>query len=89
MFEALAGIIVLVALPADRPGGKLAGYYMVSVGSCGTATLVSLISSNIAGYTKKTTVAAMFFIGYCAGNIIGESHVLRVRRAGLSQPREQ
>jgi ACS family allantoate permease-like MFS transporter len=30
-----------------------------------------LISSNVAGYTKKTTVAAMFLIGYCVGNIIG------------------
>lgn len=49
---------------------------------------LSLISSNIAGYTKKvqsgihcasqqvliilqTTVAAMYLIGYCVGNIIG------------------
>lgn len=33
--------------------------------------LLSLISSNIAGYTKKTTVAAMYLIAYCVGNIIG------------------
>ena len=25
----------------------------------------------MAGYTKKTTVAALFLIAYCAGNIIG------------------
>jgi ACS family allantoate permease-like MFS transporter len=25
----------------------------------------------VAGYTKKTTVAAMYLIGYCTGNIIG------------------
>jgi ACS family allantoate permease-like MFS transporter len=31
-----------------------------------------MISSNVAGYTKKTTVAAMYLIGYCVGNIIGE-----------------
>jgi len=35
------------------------------------ATILSLISSNVAGSTKKTTVAAFYLIGYCAGNIIG------------------
>lgn len=33
--------------------------------------LLSMISSNVAGYTKKTTVAALYLIGYCVGNIIG------------------
>lgn len=33
--------------------------------------LLSLISTNVAGYTKKTTFAALFLIGYCVGNIIG------------------
>lgn len=32
---------------------------------------LSLISSNVAGYTKKTTVAAVYLVGYCVGNIIG------------------
>lgn len=33
--------------------------------------LLSLIATNVAGYTKKTTFAALFLIGYCVGNIIG------------------
>lgn len=37
----------------------------------GFITLLSLIGTNVAGYTKKTTVAAMYLIGYCAGYIIG------------------
>lgn len=31
----------------------------------------SLITSNIAGSTKRTTVSALFFISYCVGNIVG------------------
>ena len=32
---------------------------------------MSLITANIGGSTKRTTVNALFFISYCAGNIIG------------------
>ena len=30
-----------------------------------------MISSNVAGYTKKQLTAAIVFTGYCVGNIIG------------------
>ena len=32
---------------------------------------MAMISSNIGGFTKKATVSAIYFIMYCAGNIIG------------------
>ena len=32
---------------------------------------MSLITANVAGSTKRTTVNALFFISYCVGNIIG------------------
>ncbi|KAM0549175.1 hypothetical protein ACHAPJ_009484 [Fusarium lateritium] len=32
---------------------------------------MAMVSSNFGGFTKKTTVSAMIFIVYCAGNIIG------------------
>lgn len=32
---------------------------------------LTMISSNIAGYTKKQVTAAVLFTGYCVGNIIG------------------
>jgi len=67
----LLGVILIIALPLDKPGGRLAGYYMTQSSPTGFVALLSLISSNIAGYTKKTTVAAMYLIAYCVGNIIG------------------
>lgn len=30
-----------------------------------------MISSNVAGYTKKQLTAAVVFIGFCVGNIAG------------------
>lgn len=32
---------------------------------------MSLITANTGGSTKRTTINALFFISYCAGNIIG------------------
>ena len=68
---ALLGMILIVALPLSSNGGRLAGYYLTQASPTPFVALLSLISSNVAGYTKKTTVAAMYLIGYCTGNIIG------------------
>lgn len=71
LVSALIGIILIVALPVSNNVGRLIGYYMTQASPTPFVALLSMISSNVAGYTKKTTVAAMFLIGYCAGNIIG------------------
>lgn len=72
---ALIGIILIVALPLTNNGGRLAGYYMTQASPTPFVAILSLISTNVAGYTKKTTIAALYLIGYCVGNIIGEFFV--------------
>jgi MFS family permease len=69
---ALLGMILIVSLPLENKVGRLVGYYLTQASPTPFVALLSLISTNIAGYTKKTTVAAMYLIGYCVGNIIGE-----------------
>ena len=68
---AIMGMILIVALPLDNSKGRLAGYYFTQASPVPFVALLSLISTNIAGYTKKTTVAALYLVAYCAGNIIG------------------
>ena len=68
---AIIGVILLVALPDDAKVGKLVGYSLTLAGPAPFVALLSLISSNIAGYTKKTTAAGLYLIFYCVGNIIG------------------
>ncbi|KAG7004472.1 protein disulfide-isomerase [Physcia stellaris] len=65
------GMILIIALPLSAPSGRLAGYYLTQAAPTGFVALLSLISSNVAGYTKKTTVAALYLMAYCIGNIIG------------------
>ncbi|KAI9692761.1 MAG: hypothetical protein M1820_009360 [Bogoriella megaspora] len=67
----ILGMALVVGLPATMPNGRLGGYYLTQASATSFVALLSLISTNVSGYTKKTTVAAMYLIGYCTGNIIG------------------
>lgn len=71
LFVAIIGMLLIVCLPLDRPVGRLIGYYMTQAFPTGFVALLSMLSTNVAGYTKKTTVGAMYFIAYCVGNLIG------------------
>ncbi|PSS25344.1 hypothetical protein M430DRAFT_33094 [Amorphotheca resinae ATCC 22711] len=71
MFLSILGMLLIVCLPLSNAKGRLAGYYLTQSSPTGFVALLSLLSSNVAGYTKKTTVAALYLMGYCAGNIIG------------------
>ena len=72
----LLGIALMMGLARSGttayPVGQLIGYYLV-IGNSATALvlILSTISSNTAGYTKKTTVNAISLIGYCVGFLIG------------------
>lgn len=67
----ILGVILMIAFPHSMPAGRLAGYYLTQAAPAAFVALLSLISSNVAGYTKKTTVAAIYLMAYCVGNIIG------------------
>ncbi|RFU29208.1 hypothetical protein B7463_g7128, partial [Scytalidium lignicola] len=67
----IIGMLLIVCLPLSNNSGRLAGYYLTQASPTPFVALLSLISSNVAGYTKKTTVAALYLIAYCVGNIIG------------------
>jgi ACS family allantoate permease-like MFS transporter len=70
MASAMIGIFLIVALPINGQGyyiARLIGYYMTQTKPVSGATILCLISSNVAGSTKRTTVAAFYLIGYCAG----------------------
>ena len=67
----LLGWALVGFLPSANEGGRLFGVYIFSVYAAGFPISLSLISSNVAGFTKKTVVSGVVFLGYCAGNIGG------------------
>ena len=83
---AIMGMILIVALPLSNKEGRLAGYYFTQAAPVPFVALLSLISTNVAGYTKKTTVAALYLIGYCTGKYVIKPPLLKcgTNRADVS-----
>ncbi|KAK8206625.1 Allantoate permease [Zalaria obscura] len=71
LWISILGMLLIVCLPLSNSNGRLGGYYLTQASPTPFVAFLSLISTNVAGYTKKTTVAALYLIGYCVGNIIG------------------
>ncbi|ORY85703.1 major facilitator superfamily domain-containing protein [Protomyces lactucae-debilis] len=67
----LVSIVGLIIVACTNGVAGLCGYYLVWVYPCTTVIILSLISSNTAGYTKKTTTNALNLIAYCVGNAVG------------------
>ncbi|KAK6460691.1 allantoate permease [Scheffersomyces coipomensis] len=76
MLWACIGTSIAVAAQCMLAFGKdrnvqFAGLTIYALAPIGFICLLSVISSNVAGHTKKLTVNAIYLIGYCVGNLIG------------------
>lgn len=58
-------------LPESHKLGRLGGLWLISAYASAFPTILSLVSSNITGHTKKSTVNAILFVGFCVGYIVG------------------
>ena len=68
----IIGAAMLVGLPTDNKWGRLVALWLCYFQGLGFSMSLTMISSNIAGYTKKQLTGAILFTGYCVGNIIGK-----------------
>jgi MFS family permease len=68
------GVLVGLSPGADGNGnrwGRIVALWLCSFQSVGFSLSLTMVSSNVAGYTKKQLTGAFIFVGYCVGNIIG------------------
>ncbi|KAJ6105021.1 hypothetical protein N7486_003710 [Penicillium sp. IBT 16267x] len=70
------GMALIWKLDVDNRTGRLTGLALGAVFAVNIPLSLSLISSNVAGFTKKSTVSALMFIAYCVGNIVGPQFFL-------------
>jgi MFS family permease len=70
------GMALIWKLDDDNRTGRLTGLSLGAVFAVNIPLSLSLISSNVAGFTKKSTVSALMFIAYCVGNIVGPQFFL-------------
>ncbi|KAJ5945458.1 hypothetical protein N7516_005626 [Penicillium verrucosum] len=67
----MIGMLLIWKLNGDNQAGKMTGLCLGGVFAANIPLSLSLISSNVAGFTKKSTVSALMFAAYCVGNIAG------------------
>ncbi|KAF5659126.1 allantoate ureidosuccinate permease [Fusarium heterosporum] len=79
---AIAGILMIKLLPSAEKLSRLAGFWLIMAVAPAFPLMLSLSASNIAGFTKKSTVMAMIFLGYCAGNLSGPQFFINTEAPG-------
>ncbi|KAJ5783273.1 hypothetical protein N7457_005047 [Penicillium paradoxum] len=67
----MVGMLLIWKINDDNRAGKMTGLCLGGVFAANIPLSLSLITSNVAGFTKKSTVSALMFAAYCIGNIVG------------------
>ncbi|KAK7549860.1 major facilitator superfamily domain-containing protein [Phyllosticta citricarpa] len=67
----ILGAALLVGLPDSNKWGRLVALWLCYFQGLGFSMSLTMVSSNVSGYTKKQLTGAAIFTGYCVGNIIG------------------
>ncbi|KAL5324874.1 hypothetical protein ACEPPN_005993 [Leptodophora sp. 'Broadleaf-Isolate-01'] len=78
----ILGAGLLVGLPADNKWGRLVALWLCYFQGLGFSLSLTMVSSNVAGYTKKQLTGAVLFTGYCVGNIIGPQTFIDSEKPG-------
>lgn len=72
----MVGMILVWKLDEDNKKGRLTGLSLAAVFGVNIPLSLSIISSNVAGFTKRSITSALLFVAYCAGNIVGPQFFL-------------
>jgi hypothetical protein len=67
----MLGMLLVWKLDPDNAAGLEVGLTLSVVYAVNLPISLSIISSNVAGFSKKSVVTASVFVAYCAGNIVG------------------
>ncbi|KAG2412972.1 hypothetical protein HFD88_010531 [Aspergillus terreus] len=68
---AVTGIVLIYALDDVHKVVKLVGLAFLSAYAANIPLSLSIVTSNVAGSTKRSTISVAIFSAYCVGNIVG------------------
>lgn len=67
----LLGMVLMYVLPDNNQAGRMAGFCLSLAFSANMPLAMSLITSNVHGFTKRAVINACVLVMYCVGNIVG------------------
>lgn len=68
---AVIGVVLIYTLDDLHKIVKLVGLAFVAAFAANIPLCLSIVTSNVAGSTKRSTVSVAIFAAYCVGNIVG------------------
>ncbi|KUI63294.1 hypothetical protein VP1G_10456 [Cytospora mali] len=71
MIPPIIGTCLINQLPSGDKWGKLVGVWLLGSYPVGFMTILGLLSTNIAGTTKRSVASGWVFVCYCVGYIAG------------------
>lgn len=72
----IVGLILIWKLNPDDQAGRMVGLTLAVVYAINLPISLSIVTSNVAGFSKKSVVSSLLFIAYCVGNIVGPQFFL-------------
>ena len=66
----LVGSLLINEVPTSHKLTRLAGVYILFTNTISYIMVMSMVASNFAGMSRKTTLSACLFIAYSAGNLV-------------------
>jgi len=76
-FTPVIGAALVYYLPHSNTAGRLVGFFLTGFSNAELPLQFSVVSSNIAGHTKRSVSSAVLFLGYATGFIIGPQFFLQ------------
>lgn len=73
---AIIGVVMIYTLDDAHKISKMVGLCFVAAFAANIPLMLSIVSSNVAGVTKRSTVSVAVFAAYCVGNIVGPQFFL-------------
>ncbi|KAJ5715574.1 uncharacterized protein N7483_012755 [Penicillium malachiteum] len=72
----VVGLILIWKLNSADQAGRMVGLTLAVVYAINLPISLSVVTSNIVGFSKKSVASALLFIAYCIGNIVGPQFFL-------------
>ncbi|KAJ5301611.1 hypothetical protein N7508_006474 [Penicillium antarcticum] len=73
---AVIGTLLIWKLNDDNLAGRMVGLTLSCVFAINLPISLSIVTSNVAGFSKKSVTGSLIFIAYCVGNIVGPQFFL-------------
>lgn len=73
---AVVGMLLIWKLDPTDQVGRMWGLTLGVVYAINLPISLSVVTSNVAGFSKKSVVSALVFVAYCVGNMVGPQFFL-------------